>query len=581
MIRNVIKVSALAGMVAALGACEKQLEVTNPNSPETRRVLASPADAEALLSGYYKRWSAGVYGGTGNVHGMANMLSLQNYSSLANNCQNARTPFTGVSNGNTPGNVCSGEQQSTYFTLGEVNRVASSILKQLSDTTFTLGSSAQNARAKAFAEFLNGLSLGYVAMIYDSAAVISAAMGAEDAGALTDYLTVMDSAQAAFERAILYAEDATVTGGNGFLGTSALPNTWIPSPTSWTRVNFVRLIRSYRARLTANNARTPTERAAPCFLAAGARTCVAGNWTQIIADATNGISSDHLITTSTTQGPLYGWVAQYGSFGTWHQMPAFIIGMANGSGSHYDAWVKTDISSRATPFFMTTPDLRFPQGADRAAQQADFQLSSCQGAAQVCKRYFVNRNAGGDQSVGQGWGFSNYDHVRFESWRRAGETGSAQNGNMLFFGKAENDLLAAEGYYRNLDYTNAATIVNTTRAVAGLAPMPAAATGCATDNVPRVPSGSGPAATLACGTLWEALKYEKRIESAFTGFAAWFLDGRGWGDLPNGTPLYWATPFQDLQARGYAINQLRGTGPSTNPSNAPNSATTTVGTYGY
>ena len=157
MIRNVIKVSALAGMVAALGACEKELEVTNPNSPETRRVLASPADAEALLSGYYKRWHSGVYGGTGNVHGMANMLAVQNYSSLANNCQNARTPFTGASNANNPGNVCSGEQSSTYFTEGEVNRVASSVLKQLDDPTFSLGSTAQNARARSFAEFLRGV----------------------------------------------------------------------------------------------------------------------------------------------------------------------------------------------------------------------------------------------------------------------------------------------------------------------------------------------------------------------------------------------------------------------------------------
>jgi hypothetical protein len=173
MIRNVIKVGALAGMVAALGACEKQLEVTNPNSPETRRVLAAPGDAEALLGGYYRRWHAGIYGGTGNVHGMANMLSLQNYSSLANNCQNARTPFTGVSNTNTPGNVCAGEQSSMYFTEGEVNRVASSILKQLADSTFTLGSTAQNARARSFAEFLRGLSLGYIALIYDSGAVIS------------------------------------------------------------------------------------------------------------------------------------------------------------------------------------------------------------------------------------------------------------------------------------------------------------------------------------------------------------------------------------------------------------------------
>src|SRR6185295_16719697 len=154
---------------------------------------------------------------------------------------------------------------------------------------------------------------------------------------------------------------------------------------------------------------------------------------------------------------------------------------------------------------MVTPDLRFPQGADRAAQNADFQISSCQGASQTCKRYFVNRNPGGDQSVGAGWGFSNYDFVRFHSWRTSGATGSAQNGDLPFFTKAENDLMAAEGYIRRGNPAAAVTIVNATRTVAGLAPIVAGngvigptgngAPNCAADGVPRVPSGSGATAT--------------------------------------------------------------------------------------
>ena len=580
MIRNVFKFGALAGMVVALGACEKDLVVTNPNSPETRRVLAVPADAEALLAGYYKRWNDGLYRNLGTVQGMANMLSFQNYSSLANNCQNARTQFTGVGNSNTPGNVCQGEQSNQYYVMSEVNRVAASVLKSLNDTLgtvkFTLGSTAQNARARALAEFLNGVSLGYLAMLYDSASVVTPVLSSTEYGPLLGHRTVMDSAHAAFQRAMDAANDVTVTGVNGF----PLPGTWIPSPTSFTSANFVRLVRSYRARVTAGVARTPAERAAPCVFAAGVRTCVATNWNFIIADAQNGIAADHLNTTSTTSGPFNGWVDQYGTFGLWHQMPAFIIGMAEGSGANYDAWVRTPIEARSQPFFMVTPDLRFPQGATRAAQQTDFAISSCQGAAQVCRRYFVNRNAGNDQNVGAGWGFSNYDFVRFHSWRTSGATGSARNGDLVYFTRAENDLLQAEGQFRLGNLAAAATLVNTTRAVAGLAPMPANNTTCATDGVPRVPFGAGPTATFACGTLWEALKYEKRIETAYTHFSAWFFDSRGWGDLAKDTPLYWATPYQDVLARGKAVSSLYGTGPSTNPSNAPGSAAA-LGTYGY
>ena len=579
MIRNAIKYGAMVGLVASLGACEKgYLEVENPNSPDTKRVLATPADAEALLGGYYKRFHAGIYSNLGNVHGMANMLSFQTYSSLANNCMNARTQFTGISNTNDPGNVCAGEQQAVYFVEGEVNRVGSSILKQLDDPTFTLGSTAQNARARAFAEFLRGVSLGYIALLYDSSAIVSAGMSAEDPGVLSNYTVVMDSALAALQRSINAANDATVTGLNGF----PLPATWIPSPTSWTSANFVRLVRSYRARLMVQVARTAAERAAPCVATGtvGYTGCAALNWGFIIADAQNGITADHLVTTSTVSGPFYTWAAQNDTYGLWHQMPAFIIGMADGSGANYDAWVKTPIQARAAPFFMVTPDRRFPQGADRAAQIADFQISSCQAAAQVCKRYFVNRN-GNDQSVGAGWGFSNYDWVRFHSWRVAGSTGTGQNGDLPFFTKAEINLIEAEGQFRLSNFAAAATLVNVTRAVAGLAAMAADNTTPATDCVPRVPFGAGSTATLSCGTLWEALKYEKRIETAYTNFATWFLEGRGWGDLPNGTPLYWVTPYQDLQARKVPTSKLYGAGPSSNPSNAAGSATTVVGTYGY
>ena len=34
--------------------------------------------------------------------------------------------------------------------------------------------------------------------------------------------------------------------------------------------------------------------------------------------------------------------------------------------------------------------------------------------------------------------------------------------------------------------------------------------------------------------------------------AIWYLDSRGWGDLPEGTALFWPVPYQELQVRGYA-----------------------------
>src|SRR3954471_2637060 len=127
---------ALGAGLAAFGACkDSDLEVTNPNAGDTKRVLATPNDAENLIGTYFKRWNVAFYGG-GSVgqappstfEGMANVMSLQNFSSLANNCQNIRTPFTGAANVNTPGNPCKDEQFNSFQVLGEVTRVASNFL---------------------------------------------------------------------------------------------------------------------------------------------------------------------------------------------------------------------------------------------------------------------------------------------------------------------------------------------------------------------------------------------------------------------------------------------------------------------
>jgi hypothetical protein len=555
-----------------LGACsDKSLEVTNPNAGETERVLGTPDDAEKLLGSYYKRWYAGLFGGPGanppgTLEGMANIMSMQNYSSLNNECQNSRYPFSGATNANSPGNNCAGDQSSVYFVEGEVNRVAANFLTNVSSGALVLGSQARENRDKSFAEFLRGMSLGYQALLYDSAAVVSEGQAGDDPGKLLGYTEVMDSAYAALQRAIDLA-NAPATGPNGF----PLPAEWIPSPTAFTAAEFVKLIRSYRALFRASIARNPTERGA-------------ANWDQIIADAQNGISADHYNTTSTTNGPGGGWRRIYDGGSTWHQMPAFIIGMGDVSGS-YESWLKQGLNDRGAGnvgFFMVTPDLRFPQGTSRAAQQADFKVQDCETAGILsCKRYFTNRPNGSDQYTGVSWGWSNYDFNRFHAWVTKGDAGNPRNGPLLVYPKTALDMLQAEGLIRKGQFAQAAALINVTRVKNGLPPITAfdatSPVPGAANCVPRVPQPPT-ASTVACGNMFEAMKWEKRMEEAFVLFAAWYFDGRGWGDLAEGTPLFWAVPYQDLQSRGYTLDKIYGAGPGAG--NAPNSVAG-KSTYGW
>jgi hypothetical protein len=563
----------VAGALVGFSGCsDTDLAVENPNSADSKRVLATPTDVENLLGSYYRRYMSGLYTGTGNVWGMAAVQTFEDYSTLSNNCMGQRIPIPRPANDNTLGNPCGPEQAAVYNRESEVEHVASQILAQIEGgstvpaaSVVTLGSPAQNARAIAFGQFLRGMSLGYLSIVYDSAAIITPeqmAANPADGGSLDGYDKVFLQSMDAFDKAIA----AAATGSTAF----PLPANWIQTPAPLDAAGFTRLIRTYKAYFRASVGRTPTERAA-------------ADWAAIVADAQAGITSDFINITSTTSGPRNDWVNQFYSYGTWHQMTPFVIGMGDISGT-YNAWIQQPLATRGggSPFFMVTPDLRFPQGASRTAQQTDFQTASCNANATPCKRYFVNRTS--DNAAANSWGASNYDHARWTSWKNKGDAGSGQNGAFPFFTVAELNLIEAEGHIRLNNGVAAAALINKTRVANGLAPVTAVITAPVpvqtafgfTDCVPRVPlpapqQGSGSPGTK-CGDMFEALKWEKRIETAYTHFAPWFFDMRGWGDLPQGTGLHWAVPYQDLQVR---LRPNYSAGGGLPGSSAP------LGTYGW
>ncbi len=543
-------------LAALLAGCE--LSVQNPNRPESERLLSIPSELEALLGSTYLRWHSGLYFDLNSQFPAMAVMAFESFSTLNNAGmkQFGELPRTFVNN--SIGNGLSQLNRQVYYVHSEVARTASKVLDQLDRPGFTLGSPARDARARAFAHFMRGLSLGYVALVYDSGSVVRPGLEPEDPGELVGYRELMDAALGELAAAIDWA-GRPVTGSDGF----PLPATWIPSGTvTLSAAEFVRLARSYRARFRANLARTPAERAA-------------ADWTAVIADSRAGITADHTNTTNGPLGPDNFTVSQLAVFGVWHQMPPFVIGMADGSGS-YAAWIATPLAQRGLdggPPLIVTPDLRFPQGASRALQQADV-ATPC--SPVPCKRYFRNRLETSDVTNPPGWGWSHYDFIRWHPWRQLPN----RVGEFPFFTRVELDLLEAEGLFRTGDLAGAAALVNRTRTRAGLpaitafdatAPVPGGA-----QCVPKVPVGPD-FTTVACGTLFEALKWEKRLEVMLTHFGDWYFDARGWGDLPEGTALHWPVPWEDMMARGYPRARIYNTGGL----GAGNTATAARGTYGW
>ena len=527
-IRYAVAASVLLGAVAG---CDNPLEVDNPNDPDRPRVLANPSDVEALGGGLYQQITSGTTGAIARVQTGMMSAGLMNGSALANNGLGPRGEIPRGAIDNTRGNTYENENYNDFRILQQTARAASDVLARALDEGFTLGAAGdtEENRLISWTYFVYGLALGNTALVYDSAAIPRPTDGPADVVPLSGYDEVMAHALEQLELAEQYAADTDFD----------LPDTWLKG-NALSSEEFAQVIRSFRARLRAGVARTPTDRDDV-------------DWVSVIADATTGIEADLEIAMQPSAGFDVAWLASTLHFrdANWHQMPYYILGMADTSGA-YEGWLAQARSTR-TPFLIKTPDTRFPAGETRAAQNA---VGQAQPPAGV---YFRNRAPGLDQAA-EGWRASFYDHFRFYTFGVA----NSRNGPFPVFTKVENDMLAAEGYLRTGQTALAIPLINASRTAHGLPAIPAGA--AATDPVPggnacvpQVPSAAAPT-TTTCGNVFEAMKWEKRMEMAYTSYGGWYFDSRGWGDLPEGTFLSMPVPYQELDARRLPIYTLGGVG---------------------
>jgi hypothetical protein len=416
-----------------------------------------------------------------------------------------------------------------------------------------MGSDAQDQRARAFGFFVVGCHQGWMAMVYDSAGVVRNGMPSDEVPSLSPAADVMAAAIEMLDSAIAVASLPAATATGGF----PLPVAWIggtPATAHASRDNFVRIVRSYRARFRAGVARTQAQRDAV-------------DWNAVIADATNGITADWLVQAGGTTGWNIGFVGSqmFQDGRAWSQVSLMYHGMADTSGA-YDAWIALAPSARA-PFLVRTPDRRWPAGTTRAEQVT----ASGTPADWGHKPYVL---ASVEDETGEPWGNSWYQVQRTYHIRLSNNQGKW--GEMV---KAEMDMLAAEGYLRTGNFPAAIALIDAYRvpnnlpSVAGITnlttPVPGAtyvpngsggftvtAVPGAQNCVPRVPTTAGN--DTQCGNIFEAMKWEMRMETGYTSYGRWFFDARGWGDLPEGSPFEYPVPYQELNARALPTYSLGG-----------------------
>ena len=552
------RLASLCGLLllVSVSACRKEpLDVINVDQPGTPR---SPAEAETFISKLMLQNWNGNQGQTGNVGVQMTVMGLESYSALANFGMGSRSTIPRGTISNSLGNATQTENFQDFDYLTRTGRLAENLIKELQDFIAggsTTGTPATDTRDLSFAYYNLAYATAYNAMMYDSAAIFTTDLGTADVPPLSKAADVMDVALKQFDSAEKYAS-----------GMAAIPGGWVGG-SDINQARWIQIIRSHKARFRAGVARTPTERAAV-------------DWNQVQTDAAAGITADFVITTDPNTWFL-GWRNQFAVDATWSQMTPMLLGMGDTShvgdplGSYAD-WITQPLASK-TRFLQRTPDKRWPSGETRTAQQS-FTLTSRQGPPNGCQPtvpadrcailYFRNRLAGEDSNGGDPFGLWYYDNWRF--WFARFNAGV---GPVVEMSVAENDLLRAEAYIRTGQIALAGPLIDKTRVRAGLPGV----TGIADLTTP-VPGGSAcvprvpvppvhvSTATLVCGNILEAMKWEKRNETAFTGYGQFYFDNRGWGDLPQGTVTEWPVPWQELSARNnttfYTTSNSR-QGPST------------------
>lgn len=486
------KILALGGLLAlAVSACA-DLNVVNLNDPDRQRAITTPSDVETLISGSFSTWWNVSHK---NYPGPALSTAADDHSSSWGNWgmrDMGWEPRKAYDNdpAYSYSNVAETPWQDSYAALAGVRDGLAAINDGI---VITEGGNDVTNRAVAFGKFVQALVLSNLAVLFDQAFIVDETSDLE-ALELVTYDQVWAAAQTK------YAEAISLGGSNTF----EIPSSWVGFNGAWSNTDFVAFAKAFRARYSTQVHRTEA-----------ARTGM--DWNAVLADLSGGLPFDF---GTYYDGTTWAWgrdKLHTAGISGWSRIDVRTIGPADTSGK-WEEWLATTPNDRQ-PFDVVTPDSRITAPGDP------------EGDGKYMKYY---GNSPFPASRGT-YHYSNYTDDRWTPIVAAG-----YNGVYPDFVEKEVDLLRAEAMYRTGNHPGAMAIVNTWRANGDLPPFTSDANpGTPANCVPQMPDGS-------CGDLWEALKYEKRIELFHYGFGTAYFDDRGWGDLVAGTLLDLPVPGSEL-----------------------------------
>jgi hypothetical protein len=526
------KLSSVLALTVALAACQ-DLNVTNPNRPDRIRATSDPAASEAFVSSSFRTWWQ--VGGHDDYPSWAlSTMANEITSGFADFGQLEVSAEPRSTWNNSPANARDGVNRIPWFGLYATNSAVNDAIKAI-DAGQIIGDAARTTRTHAVGKFMQGISHGYVGLYFDQGYIVDESVDLDTitTPALHPYPDVIAAAIDMLDSAIVIAQ------GNDF----TLP----PAPDGWfftamTRDQFIRLCHSFIARLMVYSARTPAERAAV-------------DWAAVMTHVDAGVQTD-FAPTGVIDVIWDDWkrlvsrvrnATRPSDFG---RPNYWLIGPAD-STQGFVNWAATPVANRVA-FQMRTQDRRI-QGAGGPATAGTY-------------AGYNNNNI-----FAASRGTYRYSHYYFRRYGSSLTWTGWTDSPLPALTVAEMNLLKAEAYIRTNQAALAVPLINLTRVANGQLPAvtidgPPDVAGC----VPRKLNG-------ACGSLWDALRYEKGIEGMGVSGVVRFFDARGWQALPEGTMLHLPVPGDELVTIGVTNYTFGGIGgASAAPAPAPETCPITL-----
>jgi hypothetical protein len=507
----------LLGIV--LMSCQ-DLEVTNPNLPDAERATQQPTATETFVSTSFRTWWP-VAGHDDYPSWVFSTMANEITSGFADFGQLEMSAQPRIAWNNSPVNARAAVAETPWYGLYRTISSVNDALRAI-DRGLIIVDTARTARTRSVGKLVQGLSHGYIGLYFDQAFVA-------DEKTLLD--TIADPQFQTYQQlnAIAIAQiDSAIAIANR--SNFTLPvDSWLY--TALTKDQYIRVANSFVAQLMVYNARSRAERAAV-------------NWNAVISRIDAGITTDFAPTAQVDVlwddwKRLVARLRTAGRPSDFGRPSYYLLGPADSTGGYLN-WTSTALTSRVA-FQMRTKDRRI-QGAGGPATPGTY--------------VGYNLNNIFDPSRGT-WRFSHYYYLR-------NGTGTTwQTGTQVAMTVAEMDLLKAEGLIRLNRAAEAVPLINKTRVANGQLPPvtiagPPDEAGC----VPRKLNGQ-------CGSLWDALRYEKNIEGLGVSGVNAFFDARGWQTLPENTPVHLPVPGRELAVLRKPLYTFGGGGAGSAPVPAP------------